>query len=135
LVGGNLILWRSKKKNVGAKSSAEAKYQAVALATCELIRLKQLLKELRFGDLGLMRLICDNRAALHIASNPIFHEQTKHMEIDYNFMREKLISKEISTSFVGSNDQLADLPTKALLGLRFDSICIKLGTYDMYEPA
>ena len=54
----------------------------MALATCELIWLKQLLQELRFGKDGQMMLVCDNQAALHIASNPVFYKRTKHIEVD-----------------------------------------------------
>ena len=110
--------WKSKKQSVVARSSAEAEYRAMALATCELIWLKQLISELKFYKIGLMSLICDNQAALHIASNPVFHERTKHIEIDCHFIREKVISGEITTTFVNSNDQLADILTKALRGPR-----------------
>ena len=82
----NLISWKSKKQDVVVRSSAKVKYQAMALATCELIWVKQLLQELRFGKDGQMALVCDNQAALHIASNPVFHERTKHIEVGCHFI-------------------------------------------------
>ncbi|RVW70944.1 Retrovirus-related Pol polyprotein from transposon RE1 [Vitis vinifera] len=59
-----------------------------------------LLEELRFGKDEQMKLICDNQAALHIASNPVFHERTKHIEVDCHFIREKIASGCVATSFV-----------------------------------
>ncbi|RVW82963.1 Retrovirus-related Pol polyprotein from transposon RE2 [Vitis vinifera] len=131
-IRGNLISWKSKKQDVVVRSSAEAEYRAMALATCELIWLKHLLRELRFGKDEQMKLICDNQAALHIASNPVFHERTKHIEVDCHFIREKITSGCVATSFVNSNDQLADIFTKSLRGLRIKYICNKLGAYNIY---
>ncbi|RVX06403.1 Retrovirus-related Pol polyprotein from transposon RE1 [Vitis vinifera] len=74
-------------------------------------------------------------AALHIASNPVFHERTKHIEVDCHFIREKIASGCVATSFVNSNDQLADIFTKSLRGPRIKYICNKLGAYDVYVPA
>ncbi|RVW36465.1 Retrovirus-related Pol polyprotein from transposon TNT 1-94 [Vitis vinifera] len=91
---------QSKKQDVVARSSAEASIELWLLATCELIWLRHLLRELRFGKDEQMKLICDNQAALHIASNPVFHERTKHIEVDCHFIREKIASGCVATSFV-----------------------------------
>ena len=71
-IGGNLISWKRKKQDVVARSSAEAEYRAMTLATCELIWLKHLLLELRFWKDEQMKFICDNQVTLHISSNPVF---------------------------------------------------------------
>ena len=97
--------------------------------------MKHLLEELGFAPVTSMGLLCDNQAAVHIASNPVFHERTKHIEVDCHFVREKILQNVIYTVHVKSADQLADLFTKALDGIQVKYICNKLGAYDMYAPA
>ena len=82
-----------------------------------------------------IKLVCGNQAALPIASNPVFHEKTKHIEVDCHFIREKIASGCVAISFVNSNDQLADIFTKSLRGPKIKYICNKLGAYDVYAPA
>ena len=134
-IGGNLISWKRKKQDVIAKSSVEAEYRAMTLATCELIWLKHLLQELRFGKDEWMKLICDDQAALHISSNPVFHEMIKHIEVDCHFIREKIALGCMTTSFINSNDQLADIFIKSLRGPRIKYLCDKLDAFDLYAPA
>ena len=134
-IGGNLISWKSKKQDVLARSSAEAEHRTIALATCKLIWLNRLLQELRFGKDEQMKFICDNQAALHISPNPVFHEMTKHIEVDCHFIREKIASGCMTTSFANSNDQLADIFIKSLRGPRIKYICDKLGAFDLYTLA
>ena len=107
----------------------------MALATCELIWLKHLLQELRFENDEQMKLICDNQVALHISSNSVFHKRTKHIEVDCHFIRENIASGCMITSFVNSNDQLADIFTKSLTGLRIKYICDKPSVFDLYALA
>jgi len=65
-----------------------------------------------------MTLICDNQVVFHISSNVVIHERTKHIKIDYHFIREKIVSRDIKikTEFVNSSNQLANIFTKSLRG-------------------
>ncbi|RVW26227.1 Retrovirus-related Pol polyprotein from transposon RE2 [Vitis vinifera] len=134
IVGYTNADWAGSPSDRRSTLSDEAEYQAMALATCELIWLRQLLQELRFRKDEQIKLVCDNQVALHIASNPVFHERTKHIEVDCYFIREKIASGCVATSYVNSNDQLADIFTKSLRGPRIKYICNKLGAYDIYAP-
>ena len=133
-VGGNLVSWRSKKQNVVSRSSAESEYRAMAQSVCEIMWIYQLLNEVGLKSSLPAKLWCDNQAALHIASNPVFHERTKHIEIDCHFIREKIQERFISTGHVKTGDQLGDIFTKALNGARVDYICNKLGMINIYAP-
>ena len=107
----------------------------MALATCELIWLRHLLQELKFGKGEQTKLICDNQVVLHITSNPVFHEMTKHIEVDCHFIKKNIASGCMTTSFVNSSDQLADVFTKSLRSPRIKYICNKLGAFDLYALA
>ena len=96
-LGGNLISWKSKKQSVVSRSSAESEYRAMAQSICKIMRISQLLMEVIIETSIPAKLWCDNQAAMHIASNPIFHEQTKHIEIDCHFVHEKIQFWLIST--------------------------------------
>ena len=89
-IEGNLISSKSTKQDVVARSSAETEYRTMTLTTCELKWLKYLFQEIKFGNDEQMKLICNNQAALHITSNPVFHEMTKHIEVDCHFIKEKI---------------------------------------------
>ena len=133
-VGGNLVLWKSKKQVVVSRSSAELEYKAMTQSVCEIMWLHQLLMEFGIKTMVLTKLWCDNQAALHIASNPVFHERTKHIEIDCHFVREKIQLGLISTEYVKTGEQLGDIFTKALSGDWVSYLCNKLGMIDIYTP-
>ena len=116
-----------------AKSSAEAEYRTMSSTTSELVWLKALLEELGLKVNTPIKLFCDNQSAIHIASNPVFHERTKHIEIDYHFVREKFLGKLISMPFVKSEDQLTDILTKPPTLLQLKTIISKLNLHNLYK--
>jgi transposase InsO family protein len=125
-LGNNPITWSAKKQLTVSRSSTEAEYRALASASAELCWLRTLLK-----DLGLYLhdppiLWCDNISALAIASNPVFHARTKHIEVDFHFIRERVLHKDLQVKFVSTNDQLADIFTKGLPSSRFRDLQSKL---------
>ncbi|GKB05201.1 ribonuclease H-like domain-containing protein, partial [Tanacetum coccineum] len=113
-LNGSLVSWKSKKQNTLSKSSAEAEYRAMASVTSEIVWILKILKDLNWEQFMPVSMYCDSQAAIKIAANPVFHERTKHLEIDLHFVREKILSGVLRTQKIGSVDQTADIFTKGL---------------------
>jgi hypothetical protein len=112
--GSAAVTWSSKKQSTVALSSTEAEYRGVAMAACEVAWLCKLL-----GDLGLhvdrqVVIYCDNLSSIQLARNPVFHARTKHIEVHYHFIKEKVLAGEIDLIYVSTEDQVADIFTKVL---------------------
>ncbi|XP_071685498.1 uncharacterized protein [Lolium perenne] len=113
-VGPNLVSWSARKQATVSRSSTEAEYKALANATAELIWVEALLIELGVKLLKKPSLWCDNLGATYFSANPVFHARTKHIEIDFHFVRERVANNRLAIRFVSSKDQVADGFTKAL---------------------
>jgi len=127
LLGSSPISWKSKKQGPVSRSSSEAEYRAMAQAASEITWLVRLLEELGVSNLRPVQLNYDNQSALHIARNPIFHERTKHIEIDCHFTRDKVLEGLLQLHYLPTSSQLADILTKILPGPHFQDLLSKLG--------
>jgi len=126
-LGTSLISWKTKKQKTVAKSTVEAEYRSMSATTSELEWVSYILHDLQVLVSLPFTLYCDNKAAIHIAENPIFHERTKHLRIDCHYTRDKLLEGFLQTAHVSSQDQLADIITKPLGGQQHHFLSSKLG--------
>ncbi|KAJ9537493.1 hypothetical protein OSB04_030226 [Centaurea solstitialis] len=125
-LGDSLISWRSKKQSLTARSSTEAEYRALADTSQELIWLRWLLSDMGAPQKSPTPLWCDNNSAIQIAHNDVFHERTKHIEIDCHFVRQHVVRNTIRLHPISTLDQPADIFTKAHLPGRFRELVTKL---------
>jgi hypothetical protein len=113
-LGDSLISWKSKKQASVSKSSTESEYRAMSAACSENVWLHGLLVELGFSQSDSTPLHADNINAIQIATNPVYHERTKHIEVDCYSIWEALDNRVTSLPNVFTNLQIADVFTKAM---------------------
>ena len=128
-LGHNLISWCAKKQHTISRSSTEAEYRAMANTTAELTWLTYILRDLHLPLISPPVLYCDNISALHMTINPVFHARSKHIELDYHFVREQVALGNLITNHIPASNQIADLFTKPVSKaalLRFQSkLCLQ----------
>jgi hypothetical protein len=134
LLGDSLISWRSKKQFVVARSSIEAEYHALADTTSELLWLRWLQHDMGVSQTSNSPIFCDNRSAIQIAHNDVFHERTKHIEINCHFVCHHLLQGTLRLCPIASADQLADVFTKAHPPRRFRDLVSKIKLASTLPP-
>ncbi|KAM1471212.1 hypothetical protein ACFXTN_038164 [Malus domestica] len=107
-------------------STTEVEYRAAAMAAQENAWLVQLMSDLHQPVDYPVPLYCDNQSAIRLAKNPVFHARTKHVEVHYHFIREKVLQKEIEMRQINTDEQVADLFTKGLSTSKFEKFRCQL---------
>ena len=106
--------WSLKKQQVVALSTIEAEYITIIFATCQAIWLRKMLSELKYEQKGPTKIFCDNKSAIALTKNPMFHSRSKHISIEFHYIKEFVKNQEIKLEFCRSEDQVADIFTKPL---------------------
>ena len=128
----SLVSWKTKKQKIVAKSSAEAEYRAMSATIFELEWITHLLLDLHLPLHLPVLMHRDNKAAQHVAENPVFHERTKHLNIDCHYTRDKVLEGFLQTTHVSSQEQLAHLMTKPFSESQHNFLCSRLGLLDSH---
>jgi histone deacetylase 1/2 len=117
-LGPNLISWCAKKQATVSRLSTEAEYKSLANATAEVMWIQKLFDELGIQHPCVARLWCDNIGATYLSANTVFHARTKHIEIDFYFVRERVAQKLLDIRWIHTDDQLADGFTKPIVAAK-----------------
>jgi len=111
---GGIISWRSIKQDSIALSSTEAEYMAACDAAKETVWLRRLMDGLKRRQEEPTPLYVDNQSTIRLIEDPTFHQRTKHIHVKYHFVRQEVRKENICVSYVASQEQLADVMTKAV---------------------
>ncbi|KAL8107456.1 hypothetical protein AgCh_024022 [Apium graveolens] len=127
----NLITWVSQKQRCVALSSCEAEFMAATAAACQAVWLRNLLGKITDLKLGVVTIYVDNRSAIDLARNPVFHGRSKHIDIRYHFIRECVERGDIEVKHVKTEEQRADILTKPMSTVKFERMRTLLGLKDL----
>ncbi|UYV65269.1 hypothetical protein LAZ67_3003763, partial [Cordylochernes scorpioides] len=124
-INGCLVSWRSKKQNCVSLSTMESEYIALAQTTKEILWITQILENLKCltNASRPITVFCDNRAAIEFSKNNIENNRSKHIDIRYHYIREKVNSGDIHVNYISTNDNLADIFTKGLKRTAHQNAC------------
>ena len=129
MLGSNVISWSAKRHDTVSKSSTEAEYRTMSAATSEIVWLQHLLKIMGLQQQIIPLLLCDNLSVVCLTANPMFHKRTKHFDVDYHYVRERVAMKAMEVKHIPATLQMADIFTKSLSQESFYKWRSKLGVF------
>jgi len=119
-LGLGIVSWQVRKQKTMAASSCEAEYTAAFKVSKEGIWLHTLLNGINHTTTTLTTICCNNNAAINLSEDPALHDIVNHIDIKHHFLHEHVQSNEISLSYINTNDNVADIFTKALDTRKFN---------------
>ena len=134
-LGGNLVTWRSKKQNLISKSTTEAEFCAMSKGIDEVMWIRNLLEELQIPYIMPVAIRCDNKSAISIAHDPVYHDRMKHVNIDRFYIQDHLEQGILKIEHVPSEEQCADIFTKGLSTKAMTHLISKLGLSSIHSSA
>ena len=126
-LGSGAISWSSKRQPTVSLSTTEAEYRSAATSAQEITWLMRLMNDLHQPIDYAVQLHCDNQSVIRLDENPVFHARTKHVEVHYHFMREKVREGEIKMIKTKTEDQVANILSKWLNTSKFEGFRRKPG--------
>jgi hypothetical protein len=130
-IGGSPVSRQSAKQKVVALSSCEAEYMAASKAACQAVWLRRLLCDLLNQNEAAVELFIDNKSAIELCKNPVFHDRTKHIDTRFHYIRECVENGKVIIEHIGTTDQLADILMKALGRAQFQALRARIGIIDI----
>lgn len=124
---GAAVTWATQRQQSVALSTTEAEFMAACAATKEALWLKRLLTDINSVNQDTMILHIDNQSAICLIKNVDYHKRCKHIDVKYNFIKEKFAEKQIDLKYICTKEQYADIFTKALPRDQFQYLRRKIG--------
>jgi hypothetical protein len=130
-LGSSAVCWSSKKQPIVTLSTTEAEFVSAASSACQCIWLRNVLNHLHLTQSDCTTINCDNSSSIKLSKNPILHGRCKHIDVRYHFLRDLSRDGVIELKFCKSQEQLADIMTKALKVDSFNKLREGLGMCDI----
>eukprot|EP00253_Pinus_taeda_P032567 PITA_32567 len=130
-LGSGPITWACKKQDAISLSSAKAEYRGAVEASKEALWLRQILSEFGFQQKHPTTLWCDNQSAIQLCKDPVQHQRNKHIELRMHFIRKLIRDHFLELQYCSTDDQVADIFTKALTEAKFTKLRFMVGVQEV----
>jgi hypothetical protein len=127
------VSWSSKKQAIVTLSTTEAEFVAAASCACQAVWLGRILEQLKQAQMNGTVIFCDNTSSIKLSKNPVMHGRCKHIDVRYHFLRDLTKDGAVEMKFCTSQEQIADIMTKALKLETFYKLRAKMGMCDLKD--